>query len=281
MSRSLALALLGTALLAACGGAQTTPEPAPAAPSLEHRNLHAVLWIQTSAEYEALAHQTWLAARTHLDVAIADPSWTAVVEQLDDGDVSDLPPAIILDLDETVIDNSAYQAWLIADGMSYSTDTWNAWCDDIEGEPVPGAVEFLLEVADRGIAIFYISNRRDVVQDATIAQLEAWGLPADDEHVILRGEVDGESDKGARREVVIADHRVVMLFGDNLGDFLDDVEVGIDERAELVAEYADWWGQRWFVLPNAQYGSWVGAIDDGYQAEGLRDALDAWDGPGQ
>lgn len=281
MMRPLLPALLGCSLLAACGGAQTTPDAQPAAPSLEHRNLHAVLWTQMAAEYDALAQQAWHAAGTHLEAALADPTWTAVVEQLDDGDIGDLTPAIILDLDETVIDNSGYQAWLIASGASYSSATWNEWCEAVEGTPVPGVVPFLQGMTERGVEIFYVSNRRAVVEDVTITQLEAFGLQTDADHVILRGEVDDGSDKGSRREVVIAEHRVIMLFGDNLGDFVDGVDVGLDGRDDIVAEYGGWWGQRWFMLPNAQYGSWVDAIDDGYQAEGLRDALDAWSGPQQ
>lgn len=274
------LPLVFASLLAACGAAQQPVEVGEEICAIcvpEDRNTHAVVWTQTSAEYAAVAQTVYRAAQATLPMAIEDPEWSAVVEQQDD-DFAELPPAIILDLDETVLDNSPYQAWLIATGQSFDSETWDQWCLDAVAPVIPGALDFLDYAQELGVEIFYVSNRAALSEEATIENLRALGLETDPEHVLLKGEFEGGSEKGVRREAIIDRYRVIMLFGDNLGDFVDGVDVGLEARDEIVAEYGDWWSVRWFMLPNPQYGSWVPAATGGsYDYAPLLDVMYIWE----
>lgn len=292
MPRSLFLSIALAAGLAACAAPQAPTDTAceatecPAMP-LAQAGLHAVLWTQHSVEFNALAAQTWQLANAHLAAALDDPTWTAAVEQ--NGDFAELPPAIVLDVDETVLDNSGYQAWLIETGTAYSRDSWDAWCEAREATAIPGVVPFLQALDARGVTIFYVTNRYAATEQATRDNLAALGLPIADhvDTVLLRGEYDdGASEKSDRRSRVAATHRILMLFGDNLGDFVDGYKTAPEAREALAASYEGWWGTRWFVLPNPQYGSWEGALfdfdysgdpNDRHQIK--IDAMDAWSGP--
>jgi acid phosphatase len=236
-----------------------------------NENLHAVLWTQTAAEYRALALQTYAAARDVLDDAVADPTWTAMPEQLEMGEYEDLPPAVVLDVDETVLDNAAYQARLIEDDATYDRETWSAWVAEEAAPAVPGALAFTRAADSLGVAVIYLTNRRGPDEAATRNNLAALGFPIRDDvdAVLTRGDLTrtGEpefdtGEKGPRREFVAERFRVLQLFGDNLGDFLSDVETTVEARDALASPYADWWGERWFMLPNPQYGSWEGALFD-------------------
>lgn len=236
-----------------------------------NENLHAVLWTQTAAEFDALTLQTYAAARDALTDALADPSWTAASEQVEGGAYESLPPAVVLDVDETVLDNSPYQARLIEDDALYSSETWSEWVEEAAAPAVPGALAFTRAADSLGIAVIYLTNRRGPGEEATRRNLEALGFPLRDDFdaVLTRGDLtrSGEpefdtGEKGPRRTFVAERFRVLQLLGDNLGDFLSDVETSVEERDALAAPYAGWWGTRWFMLPNPQYGSWEGALFD-------------------
>lgn len=226
-------------------------------------HLNATLWTQTGAEYEASALQAYELAGMMLEWALREPSWTASLEQLEAGGYEELPPAVILDVDETVLDNSPYQARLLLDDQEFATESWNDWVREARAEPVPGALEFTRAAADRGVTVFYVTNRNHVVEEPTRDNLAATGFPLrDDVDVLLtRDELpDWGSDKGTRRATVARDFRVLLLVGDNLGDFLDGVRADPAQRAAMLRERGGWWGRRWIMLPNPQYGSWEGAL---------------------
>ncbi|WP_110686548.1 5'-nucleotidase, lipoprotein e(P4) family [Salinicola aestuarinus] len=256
--------------LTAC--AQQPAEPAAPQPSLSDELVMATAWMQTSGEYAALSHQAFNLARLSLDRALA-------------ADSGERQPAIIVDVDETVLDNSPYQAWLIASGRHYESDTWNQWVEQASAQPMPGARDFLDYAASRGVEIFYVTNRRDGETDATLANLQRVGFPdADVEHFLPRTDA---SDKTERRQRVAASNWVVLLMGDNLGDFSAgfDRETAQARRAAVDAQ-ANAFGARYIVLPNPAYGAWEGAIygndfslDDAEKARARRDHLDAWSGP--
>lgn len=268
-----AAALLAAAL--ALAGCRSLPaDGAPAAPGATQAaavpaddNLNAVLWIQRSIEYRALSETVFRAATGHLDAALADPSWDALVaaERAAAGDASALPPAVILDIDETVLDNSAYQARLVVDGKEFTDPAWDAWVEERQAIPVPGAVAFTQAAAAKGITVFYISNRSAALTDATLDNLRSQGLPVQHDDVFLGlgmqvpGCEQAGSGKTCRRQLVGRTHRVLMQFGDQLGDFVQPAANTPAQHDALHGEYRDWFGARWWVLPNPTYGAWESA----------------------
>ena len=132
--------------------------------------------------------------------------------------------------------------------------------------PVPGALEFAKAAAARGVTIYYISNRTADQGAATIDNLRKAGFPVKDDSQFLGlgTVVDGceseGSEKACRRQLVGRTHRVLMQFGDQLGDFVGIVANTPAGRDQAVRPYLAWVGERWFVLPNPSYGSWEPAL---------------------
>ncbi len=228
--------------------------------------LNATAWVQTSVEYRAGALQAWRSARLSLDRALKDKRWTAALEQT--ADARRLPPAIIVDIDETVLDNSPGQARFLLDSNGrYSQKLWEEWTSESRAEPVPGAKEFLAAAAARGVTVFYISNRGTQEAAATRRNLVEKGFPVREttagglgDAVLLRGErPEWTSDKSSRRAAVAARYRVLMLCGDDLNDFFP-ARLKPGERMSRARAYDSWWGERWIVLPNPMYGSWEDAL---------------------
>lgn len=261
-------AVLFASLLACLSCAARTQPPAAApAPagqpaSAAHENLNAVLWMQTALEYEAGALQAYRLAQLQLDAALADPAWTAAIEQR--GDASALPPAVVVDVDETVLDNSYYQARMVRDNTAYSTATWDAWVSEQKATAIPGAREFARYAADQGVTVFYVTNRTANLEEATRANLAAEQFPmaAGVDTVLTRGERPewSASAKGPRRTHVAAGYRILLLVGDDLGDFVAEAAGTPEERRTRTQLYEGWWGRRWIMLPNPTYGSWERAI---------------------
>ena len=263
------LVLLGIVLAAAsCAARGQTPgssQPAAtltAATAAPHENLNAVIWVQTALEYQASALQAYRLAQLQLDVALSDPRWTAAIEQK--GDASKLPPAIVVDVDETVLDNSYYQARMIRDNTAYATATWDPWVEEARATAIPGAREFTRYAAQKGVTVFYVTNRTANLEDATRRNLAAEQFPLSDatDTVLTRGERAewSASSKGPRRAHIVREFRILLLVGDDLGDFVLDPSGTPQERDAKAAPYADWWGRRWIMLPNPTYGSWERAI---------------------
>jgi 5'-nucleotidase (lipoprotein e(P4) family) len=272
MKRLLAVPFLLAASLTAA--AQTTPAPAPS-PSLPCRpadtTINAVLWMRTSAEYQALLRQAYSSAARILDAALADPAWTAAVEQ--PATAASLPPAIILDLDETMLDTSAHQQVLIANGRAYSEPGWHEFAMKDASRPFEAAVDFVKYAKQKGVAVYYVTNRRKSEEDSLRTTLVKGDFPLEtnEDNVLTRcDKADPKStapplcdqpdwtadDKAPRRTFVAKTHRVIMLFGDDLNDFIPANGRTVAERDKLVRQYGDRWGRQWFILPNPVYGSW-------------------------
>ena len=243
--------------------------------------LNSVLWIQTAAERRALSTQIYRQAKPMLDAALEDPDWTASLEQGEGS--SELPPAIVLDVDETVLDNSDFQAQLIIDNIKFRRPHWQEWCRKEKAPPIPGALEFTKYAAQRGVTVMYLTNRRHEVEEATRNNLAKFGFPlkVDEDTLYTRGEKEewDISDKSSRRTDIATRYRVLLLFGDDLNDFVSGTRRSLAERDAVVAEYDEYWGIKWFVLPNPEYGGWEGALsgfnDDLSPAEHLQVKLDA------
>ena len=229
--------------------------------SLQEQTMLSVLYAQSSTEYAANCIQTYANASQILDTAIADKEWTAALEQT--GEYSEKPMAIILDVDETVLDNVAFQARSILSGLSYPNG-WIEWGLEASAKPVPGVSNFLKKASKKGIKIFYVTNRVAELEEATRKNIKNLGLPFDEDRdvLLMRDENGWGSDKVSRRALVAKDYRILMLVGDQLTDFisLEEATTDIDSRKELAEKYSDMWGQKWFMLTNPMYGKWEGAI---------------------
>ena len=243
----------------ACAKRAPVATPAPTAKDA-HEDLDAVLWVQTAVEYRALARQAYRLAASQLDAALADATWSAAIEQ--EGDFAARPPAVIVDVDETVLDNSAHTVRDIFDGTEFNEASWGKWVEEAQAPPVPGAVEFAQYAQAKGVAVFYVTNRRAVLEDATRRNLAAMGFPLDvaRDTALFVGERPewASSDKSARRRFVAAEFRVLLLIGDDFTDFIP-ARVSLDERAALSRQHEARWGRQWIVLPNPVYGSWEAA----------------------
>jgi 5'-nucleotidase (lipoprotein e(P4) family) len=305
--RLLVLAVCTALTLSACKRTETPAAAAPAAPAAAespntatapgasnpaHDNLNAVAWVQTSVEYKALSEQTYRAAADHLDKALKEKNWDALVPEergytLDESRASGLKPAVVMDVDETVLDNSPYQARLIRDGTDYDEVTWAQWVAEKKAKPVPGVVDFAKAANAKGVTILYISNRAEHLKEATLANLRAAGLPVADDSVFLglgtfvKDCEQNGSEKNCRRKLAGQKYRVLMQFGDQIGDFAQVVSNTRESRDQLYDEYNDWFGERWWMLPNPTYGSWEPALFNNEWAQpkearrqAKRDALD-------
>lgn len=264
-------ACLGTLLLfVLVSGAysQTASKPAE---DLNYQ-VAAVLYQQKAAEYRALAYQAFNIARLRLDADLGRRHADMLTKAR-----RNLPRAIVVDIDETVLDNSPSQARGIKNGRSFNSDDWYAWGEMRKAKAVPGAVDFLNYAVSNGVKIFYVSNRDEVQKQATMDNLIAVGFrDIATDNVLLRqkdGQGNNISTKTPRREHVGEKYRIVMLMGDNLDDFSDVFErKSVADRFFETDRYRDEWGKRWIVLPNAMYGTWENAI---YEYKNLTEAQKA------
>ncbi len=231
---------------------------APVRPTYE--NLNAVLWIQTSVEYQASAAQTYHSAELALLRGLNNPHWSAALEQ--NANFETLPPAVILDLDETVLDNSVFRARLVASGQQFTPAAWAKWVNEQSAGLIPGAMHFLQFAQANGVATLYITNRTcdpTKADDPTVKLLR--GL-----HVLAEPVADPLF-KTPRRAGCAAKYRILLMFGDQLADFLQipPESANLDGRQKLYEAHEGLWGERWFQLANPTYGSWEGAV--GYTVE--------------
>ncbi|MBB3887207.1 acid phosphatase [Xanthomonas campestris] len=245
---------------AAASAAAAKPAATAGAPAGDD-NLNAVLWMQRSEEYRAVAEQTYRAAAETLDAALKQPNWDALVPEERGNAATGLKPAVVLDVDETVLDNSPYQARLVHDGKEYDELSWDQWVAEKKAKPIPGVVDFAKAANARGITLIYISNRAVHLKDATLANLRSAGLPVADDSVFLGlgtvvpGCEQNGSEKNCRR-LAGEKYRVLMQFGDQLGDFVQVTANTGTARGALLQQYHDWFGERWWMLPNPSYGGW-------------------------
>lgn len=230
--------------------------------TLQHPTTSATLWTQNAAEYQALTKMVYRAATSNLAMAIEDSYWTAYPAQ-ENKQIRKLPPAIIVDVDETVLDNSPFQARMIQQNSSYDPQQWNDWVMEAKANPVPGALDFTQRAAKRRVAVFYLTNREAKVEDVTRKNLNEFGFPLseDEDRILSKNERDNwTSAKTQRRAYIAQNYRIIMLFGDDLNDFISAKNISQKERAHIVEENREKWGKLWYVLPNPVYGSWENAL---------------------
>jgi 5'-nucleotidase (lipoprotein e(P4) family) len=216
----------------------------------------AILWQQQSGEYAALCYQAFNAGKAF--VRAAQAAQTAQAAHTGGR------YAAVLDIDETVLDNSPYAAYLVHKNDPWSAESWESWCSAAAAEAVPGALDFCNFLAENGIEIFYVSNRPNSTLSATTANLHALRFPnARADRVLLQ---TATSDKTPRVNSVREQGYTVLLFaGDNLDDFDGSIRKHTNAaRKTWAAENAETFGLHRIVLPNAAYGTFEAALVDGY-----------------
>ncbi len=215
----------------------------------------AVLFQQKAAEYRALTYQAFNLAQMQLD---ADKK---LIKRLPRSERKK-PRAIVIDIDETAIDNSPSQAKLIKENEAFTMESFFDWKKSMKAKAVPGALEFLKYAKSNGIDIYYVSNVPNSFKEVTIAGLKALGFPdANDEHVML---ITDKSSKEPRRQKVAETHRIVMLIGDSLNDLSVAFEgKSTEDRFAEVDKARQLWGTKYIVIPNPTYGAWESAIYEG------------------
>jgi len=258
-SRTAGVFLLALLSCTALGWQRFTPPT-----ELQRGLLYADLWMQTSAEYVACCLQTYHLAG---DIIEQDLRQERAADASVPPDKRGLPPAIIMDLDETVLDNSTFQTCLFESGQDYSDDLYNKFVSDCRStiRLVPGARDFIDRMEALGITVSYITNREEVLRQATIDSLALGGVNVkgleDPANLRLLTQRHGEPIKKPRRDLVRAKYHVLAYFGDQLGDFSDEFAATNGNTAAArvdlaVNKYRQLWGTRWFVLPNPVYGQW-------------------------
>ncbi|MED1472690.1 5'-nucleotidase, lipoprotein e(P4) family [Bacillus salipaludis] len=214
-------------------------------------NINSILWFQKSGEARALYYQAFNTADIMLEKVLTDKTF-------------EKKPAVIVDLDETILDNSAYMAALALNGIE-DWSYWDEWSEAMKAKATPGSVEFLNKVVKKGVDVFYVSNRYLENVKSTKQNLIDLGFPQTEESHMLFVDRNASSSKESRREEISKTHDIVLLMGDRLGDFSDIFEVSDDEkRNEAVDGLKDKFGKSFIVLPNPMYGYWVNHLTDNY-----------------
>jgi 5'-nucleotidase (lipoprotein e(P4) family) len=222
--------------------------PLAAQSSPEQTGALEIKWMRDSEEYAALARMVYRTAeRVVTDAAHRLPRGRAW--------------AVVLDLDETTLDNSLYQLTRVAYRLPFDSGSWNAWVRRQDAGVVPGVVDFIAAVRRAGGHVAWISSRGDMTRDPTVANMRTFGLWNDDDRICLLT-ADPSYNKAARRaEVALGSGRcawdgtpmtVLGFFGDNIQDFPQAGESDPDAGPSDAA-----FGTRFFMLPNSMYGGWV------------------------
>ncbi|MBK26277.1 MAG: 5'-nucleotidase, lipoprotein e(P4) family [Halobacteriovorax sp.] len=205
----------------------------------------ATLWVQNAAEYRALSYQAFNLAKLRLNADIQYATRTK-------------KRAVVVDVDETVLDNSPFQAKLIIEGDTYNSENWKEWTNQANARALPGAKEFLNWANKKGVEVFYVTNRKITLFDATYKNLKEAGFPIKKENLLMK---TTKKTKEPRRKQILAKHHIVLLMGDTLGDFAEIFDgKPLDARATLVDTQKNQWGKKFIVLPNPLYGDWEWAL---------------------
>ncbi len=272
--------LIGSGFIAALAVPALAADPVP-----QNDLLNATLWVSNSVEYKGNTLAVYELAKIRLDQALADKSWSALGQT----DAGEKPTAVIFDADETAIDNGGYESWLVKSSKDFSSTTWNAWVAAAAAKAVPGAVEFAKYADSKGVKVFYVTNRTADQEEATRKNMEALGFPMGgnlDTFLMSKEKEDWTSKKGTRRDFIAKNYRVLLLFGDNYGDFSDDAGGSEADRLKSFEANKAHFGHDWIVIANPEYGSFESApFESNYKlsADERRqkkiDTLPAWEGP--
>lgn len=232
--------LISIGLLSACQSPNEKTPPCPEGEKESDAILMSTLWLQTATEAKTAREQAFDLAYLRLEQN--NKLYTASHQEL-----KQKTAAVVLDLDETVLDNSPYEARVIKNAGKFEMDSWSQWVEEAQADLIPGAEDFLQEAMNLGLEIYYISNRSHERLGPTLKNMQAYKLPfADSAHVFLRKE---DSDKSGRRAAVDSAHKIILIVGDQMGDFAEA------EALEQIA--TDSLRQHFVLIPNPMYGSFT------------------------
>jgi 5'-nucleotidase (lipoprotein e(P4) family) len=196
---------------------------------------------------------------------------------------------VVLDLDETLVDNSRFQVWMILNDQVFTPPVWTKFVNAQVTDAIPGAVEFTKFAEQKGVKVFYVSNRTAEEKESTRRNVERLGFPMGgnvDTFLMARDRPDWGSAKGVRRAFVAKDYRVLLNLGDNFGDFVDSYRGSEADRLKVFEENKERWGREWIMLANPAYGSFESApFGHDYkkspeeQRKAKREVLQSWSGP--
>ena len=246
-SRTL-LAITALTILSACASSP------PQQPAYDHTRDGGILWVKHAAEYHAITRQVYAKATSDLPAFVEDTSWSAMPEQ---SDAAHLPPAVILDVDETVVSNVDFQLTFERPFANHKLDTWSSGYDS---RIISGVKEFVEAARAVGVTVFYVTNRPcepiDGVDDpcpqkgTTIDDIREVGIEVSPEFVMLSGEQPGwDREKLVRRNFVPCARAKVVAPCTAPGTRAS--------RLEALDKYNDFWGNGWYILPNPMHGSWT------------------------
>jgi len=263
------LLLIAISSLSACA---SSPQPAEPPVVYDHTQDLGLLWVKHAAEYKAVAAVVYRKATEDLPELMRNKSWNALTGY---GEPSALPPAVILDVDETVVSNVDFQLTFERPFANHKLDTWTS---NTSATPIPGVQSFVNIARQLGVTVFFVTNRpcQPVVgtddpcpqKQSTIDDIRELDIAVDADHVMLSGEQSGwDKEKLVRREYIAETHRVIMLIGDDLSDFIPCVRekpagpcttpATRESRAALLEQHKQFWGKGWYMLPNPMHGSWT------------------------
>ena len=218
-------------------------------------NYNATQWYRDSAEKTALYNQIY---------AIGLEKVTAKVKKMKKDSWG-----VVLDIDETVLDNSEYQKRNVLSCSPYNTKTNYAFMEEKVSVAAPGAINFTCSIQKLGGRVILVTNRNgiydDKIQEATVDNLEAQGICFDNV-VFANGDDDRNKTprfiaitKGDYSNILatekLAPLKVVAYFGDNIQDFPNIKQTDAIKQTPD-SKYFQKFGQEYFSLPNPTYGSW-------------------------
>ena len=263
-----AIAAMSAFILTGCA---TQDKSAEADAQLQQQAVLGLNWMQQSGEYQALSYQAYNAAKVAFDHAKVKKG---------------KKKAVVVDLDETMLDNSLYAGWQVKNNKPFDGKDWTRWVEARQSRAIPGSVEFNNYVNSHNGKMFYVTNRKDSTEKTgTIDDMKRLGFKGlDDSSFYFKKD---KSAKAARfAEIEKQGYEIVLYAGDNLDDFGDTVYgKSNNERRSFVQQNQAKFGKTFIVLPNANYGGWEGGLADGYfkkdtqgKIKARLDAVQAWDG---
>jgi len=208
----------------------------------------ALQWVRGSVEAAALYVQTYRLASDELAKQRGSKETSCAASRSE-------PWGVVLDVDETVLDNSAWRVELAQRGQTYSEERWNAWARTQRATALPGAEQFIRGVKELCGHVVLVTSRSEGICDATRSNLQAQGL-VHDAVICARG---GKSKQQSFTEIGtgtaargLAALEIVAFVGDNIQDFPEWTQTSCKSLAELERDF----GKKYFLLPNPIYGSW-------------------------